>query len=254
VLVGLFFIAIVVFGILATIWVTWQKFHKRAVPSALVAAAFLALPYAHYAYSRADVSHLAKSIFPLLIGCLVLLATKPARIKWPLALVLCGSSLLVMVHFHPAWQCRANKQCVNIVISDTEVSVDARTASEIALLKKLVAKHAPDGQSFITTPFWPGAYPLFERKSPMWEIYALFSRSESFQQLEIERIKVANPGFILIFDFPLDGREELRFRNTHALIHRYILDNFEMLPDSPNLAYQIYTVKKTTPLEHSGFR
>ncbi|MCC2681227.1 MAG: hypothetical protein K0S36_791 [Nitrosospira multiformis] len=254
VLVGLFFIAIVVFGILATIWVTWQKFHKRAVPSALVAAAFLALPYAHYAYSRADVSHLAKSIFPLLIGCLVLLATKPARIKWPLALVLCGSSLLVMVHFHPAWQCRANKQCVNIVISDTEVSVDARTASEIALLKKLVAKHAPDGQSFITTPFWPGAYPLFERKSPMWEIYALFSRSESFQQLEIERIKVANPGFILIFDFPLDGREELRFRNTHALIHRYILDNFEMLPDSPNLAYQIYTVKKTTPSEHSGFR
>jgi hypothetical protein len=82
------------------------------------------------------------------------------------------------------------------------------------------------------------------QKSPMWEIYALFPRSESFQQLEIEGIKAANPGFILIFDFPLDGREELRFRNTHALIHQYISDNVKLLPDSPNPAYQIYTIKR----------
>ena len=74
----------------------------------------------------------------------------------------------------------------------------------------------------------------------MWEIYALFPRSEGFQQMEIERIKAANPGFVLIFDFPLDGREALRFRNTHPLIHQYILDNFELLPNSPNPAYQIY--------------
>ena len=243
VLVGLFFIAIVVFGILAIAWVIRQKFHKSGVPPALVAAAFLALPYAHYAYSRADVSHLAKSIFPLLVGCLVLLATQPARTKWPLAFVLCGASLWVM-HIHPGWQCRASKQCVNIEISGSELSVNTHTASEIALLRKLAAEYAPNGQNFIATPFWPGAYPLLERKSPMWEIYALFPRSESFQQLEVERIKAANPGFILIFDFPLDGREELRFRNTHALIHQYILDNFELLPESPNPAYQIYTLKR----------
>lgn len=245
VLVGLFFIAMIVFGILAIAWVTWQKFHKRDVSSTLVAAAFLALPYAHYAYSRADVSHLAKSIFPLLVGCLVLLATQPARIKWPLALMLCGAGLWVMMHFHPGWQCRASKQCVNIEISGSELSIDAGTASEIALLRKLAAQYAPNGQSFIAAPFWPGAYPLLERKAPMRDIYALFPRSEDYQQLEIERIKAANPGFILIFDFPLDGREELRFRNTHALVHQYISDNFELLPDSPDPAYQIYTTKRT---------
>lgn len=78
----------------------------------------------------------------------------------------------------------------------------------------------------------------------MWEIYALFPRSEGFQQLEIERIKAANPGFILIFDLALDGRDELRFRNTHAFIYQYVLDNFKLLPDSPNPAYQIYTIKR----------
>ena len=81
----------------------------------------------------------------------------------------------------------------------------------------------------------------------MWEIYAIFPRSEGFQRMEIERIKAANPGFVLIFDFPLDGRDELRFRNTHPLIHQYILDNFELLPDSPNPAYQIYKPGRALP-------
>ena len=245
VLVGLFFIAMVVFGILAIAWVTWQKFHKRAVLPTLVAAAFLALPYAHYAYSRADVSHLAKSIFPLLVGCLVWLATQPARSKWPLALLLCGASVWVTHVSHPGWQCRASKQCVNIEISGSNLSVDPGTASDIGLLRKLADEYAPNSQNFIAAPFWPGAYPLLGRKSPMWEIYALFPRSEGFQQLEIERIKAANPGLILIFDLALDGRDELRFRNTHPLIHQYILNNFELLPDSSNPAYQIYTIKRT---------
>jgi hypothetical protein len=61
----------------------------------------------------------------------------------------------------------------------------------------------------------------------MWEIYALFPQRDEFQQREIERIKLANPGFILVLDIALDGRDELRFRNTHPLIERFIQDNFD---------------------------
>lgn len=243
VLVGLFFIATIVFGVLSIVWVFWQKFQNKPVSPALVAASFLALPYAHYAYSRADVGHLALGIFPLLVGCLVLLATLPAKIKWPLALTLCTASLWVSHVFHPGWQCHINKQCVNVEISGNHLQVDPGTASDIALLRNLSNQYAPEGRSFIATPFWPGAYALLERKSPMWEIYALLPRSQAFEQAEIERIKIAKPGFALVFDLPLDGRDELRFRNTHPLIHQYILDNFERLPDSPHPAYQIYKAK-----------
>ncbi|MEO6564286.1 MAG: hypothetical protein ABIN99_14790 [Nitrosospira sp.] len=238
--IGLLFIAMVVFGIFAIAWSIWQKFHKKTVSPTLIAAAFLALPYAHYSYSRADIGHLALGIFPFLVGCLVWLATQPSKVKWSLALVLCLTSVWVMHVFHPGWQCRASKQCENIEVSGSNLDIDPGTASDIGLLRKLADEYAPNSRSFIAAPFWPGAYPLLGRKSPMWEIYAIFPRSEGFQQTEIERIKTANPGFVLIFDFPLDGREALRFRNTHPLIHQYILDNFELLPDSPNPAYQIY--------------
>ena len=77
----------------------------------------------------------------------------------------------------------------------------------------------------------------------MWELYALFPRTPVFERAEISRIKEANPGFALVFDMPLDGRDELRFRNTHPLIHQYILDNFEPLSKLSNPAYQIYKKK-----------
>ncbi|MHC8412216.1 hypothetical protein ACYZTR_19465 [Pseudomonas sp. Hz4] len=242
-LIGVFFIATIVFGALSILWVLLQRFQSKKVSPALVAASFLALPYSHYAYSRADVGHLAQGIFPLLVGCLVLLATQPAKIKWPLALMFCTASLWVSLVFHPGWQCHINKQCVNVEISGSNLQVDPATESAIGLLRSLANQYAQDGQHFIVTPFWPGAYALLERKSPMWEIYALFPRPQAFEQAEIKRIKAEKPGFALVLDLPLDGREDLRFRNTHPLIHQYILDNFDPLPYSPNSNYQIFKAK-----------
>lgn len=243
VLVGLFFIATITFGVLTIIWITLQRIHSKHVSPALVAASFLVLPYAHFAYSRADVGHLAQGIFPLLVGCLVLLSTQEPKIKWPLALMLCTASLWVSLELQPGWQCHNNQQCVNVEISGNNLLVDPGTANDVGLLRKLADQYAPKGQSFIATPFWPGAFALLERKSPMWELYALFPRSQAFEQAEIERIKTAKPGFAFVLDLPLDGRDELRYRYTHPLIHQYILNNFEQLPNSPNPAYHVYKVK-----------
>ena len=63
VLVGLFFIATIVFGVLSIGWVLLHRFQNKQDSPALVAAAFLAPPISHYAYSRADVGHLAPGYF-----------------------------------------------------------------------------------------------------------------------------------------------------------------------------------------------
>jgi len=243
ILIGLFFIGTLVFGGLSLAWVVHRKFRKEAVSPVLVASAFLSLPYAHYAFSRADVGHLAHGVFPLLVGSFVLLSLSAARLKWPLALVLCGSSLWVMHIFHPGWYCLASKQCVSVEISGSQLKVDPGTANDVALLRKLAEEFAPNGRSFVATPFWPGAYALLERRSPTWEVYALFSRSETFENREIARIQASNPGFVFVFDLPLDGREELRFRNTHPLIYKFIMENFDPIDVSQNPAYQIFKAR-----------
>lgn len=244
VLLGLFFLGTAVFGPVAILWVVLQRLREKKVPPAFVAASFLALPYAHFAFSRPDVGHLAQGIFPLLVGCLVVLSTSEGRTKWPFAIALCAGSLWVMHVVHPGWQCRPSSQCVNVEISGSNLQVDPATANDIALLRQLADQYAPHGQSFIATPFWPGAYSLLDRQSPVWEIYMLFPRSERFEEKEIERINASRPGFAFIVDLPLDGRDELRFRNTHPLTYQYILDNFEPVPYSPNPAYQIYKTRR----------
>lgn len=244
VLIGFFFIGTLLFGGLAIVWVVHQRLREKPVPSTLVAAAFLALPYAHYAFSRADVGHLAQGIFPLLVGCLVILSATQARVKWLLAASLCAASIWVMHVFHPGWQCMTSETCVNVEVAGSNLEIPPDTANEIALLRQLAEQFAPNGQNFIATPFWPGAYALLERRSPMWEIYALFPRSEAFERKELERIKASKPGFAFIFDLPLDGRDELRFKNTHPLIHQYIVNSFEPVRNSDNPAYQIYKARE----------
>jgi hypothetical protein len=47
----------------------------------MVSCALLSLPYAHFAFSRPDIGHLAQGIFPLLIGCFVAIRDLRAALK-----------------------------------------------------------------------------------------------------------------------------------------------------------------------------
>lgn len=243
-LYSLFFIAIPYFGVRSTARIIWRKFQEKSSSPTLVAASFLALPYAHYAYSRADIVHLAMGIFPFLIGCLVVLARQPARIKWPVTLLLCSASLCVTFNYHSGWQCRYAMQCVKTEISGSQIDVDAYTAGEIRLIRNLASQYSPDGQNFLFTPSWPGAYAILDRKSPVEEIYAMTHRSPAFEQAEISRLKTAKLSFAFVLDFPLDGRDELRYPNTHPLTYQYIRDNFVLISKPSDSNQQFYVAKK----------
>ncbi len=69
-LLGGFFVAVGLFAVLGPAYVILTKLTRANATFA--AAAFLAVPYAHLAFSRADLAHLAQGIFPLLIGLMVL--------------------------------------------------------------------------------------------------------------------------------------------------------------------------------------
>lgn len=240
-LVGCFFIGIVVFGVISILWIIWCRWRKKFISPVWMAASFLALPYAHYSYSRAAVGHLAMGIFPFLIGSLVFFTTQSPKIKWSSICILCVSSFWVMYVVQPGWSCYVN-QCVRVNIAGDTLKVQPDIVNVITQLKQVTEQYAK-GQNILITPYWPGAYSLLSRKSPIWEIYALFPRSSAFQKAEIKRIEEANPALVWVFDLALDEREELRFSNTHSTVYQYIVDNYERVPNILNPAYEIYKKK-----------
>lgn len=240
-LIGLFFLAVPIFGLFLVAGVIWRRIKVLDTPPALVAAAFLSLPYAHYVFARADAEHLSLGIFPLLIGLMVIAANSALWVKWLLATTLLMASYGGLYVNQPAWVCSDKNRCVPVEISGSTIWMDPATASSVKMLRQLADQYAPNGRPFVVVPFWPGAYALLGQKSPIWDIYALFPRSNDFEKEEIERIKAAKPGFVLIWNVTQDGHDELRFKNTHPLINRYIMDNFSPVPYTQKPEFQIYT-------------
>jgi hypothetical protein len=243
-LVGVFFVAILVFGVLGVACIIQKSLRQKSIAPELVSCILLSLPYAHFAFSRADIAHLSQGAFPLLVGCFVAMRNLRASLKWPFALLLTTASLFIMLPQQPGWSCRFEYDCIETDIAGDKLDVAVGGATNLRILKELVGTYAPDGRSFVAMPSSPGIYALFSRKSPIWETFALFPRSEAFQREEIENIRKANPGFVLVLDHPLDGNEDLRFRNTHPLVDQFFRDHFDRLPESnPPLGYQMYKSK-----------
>ncbi|MDH0748968.1 hypothetical protein N5D61_21805 [Pseudomonas sp. GD03842] len=248
-LIGLCFMALIGFGVGSLVWIFRAGSQRKAVPPEWVAVACAALPYSHYAFARADLGHLAQAIYPLLVGVLIALAaSEKIWIRVSLAALTAMVSVFILAGWQPGILARTQAGWKTINVSGTALLVDPSTSEAVELLRDLTHRYSPDGRPVLVLPFWPGAYPLLNRKAPLWEIYALSPRSEEFQRNEIEEIKKANPGFALVFDMAMDGREELRYSNSHRLIDEYIRANFERIQDSPNAAYLIYKAKAANPL------
>ncbi|SFG21020.1 hypothetical protein SAMN05518865_109203 [Duganella sp. CF458] len=239
-LIGLFFVGMLAYGLLSIAWVVWRKWRNQFVEPVCVATAFLALPYAQYALSRADIGHLAQNIFPLMIGCMALLATQARKVKWPAAALLCMSSIWVIFVYHPGWQARNSGQWTKLDLSSDRLLVDPDTVNNVAMLRSLAVRYVPDGRALAAMPLWPGAYATLGRKAPVWDIYPLFPRSARVEQGEIERMKQARTSMVFILDVALDGRDELRYQHTHPLTYRYLQNDFTRIDGGPNPAYQVY--------------
>jgi hypothetical protein len=105
------------------------------------------------------------------------------------------------------------------------------------MLSALESRFGSPQSTFYAAPFWPGAYPYLGKTAPVWETYALFARKPAFEDAEIARLSRADCAFVVIADTMLDGRDDLRFVNTHPRTMQYVKDHFDEvdMPDSPGL-------------------
>jgi hypothetical protein len=232
ILVGLFFVVILTFALLP-VPLFIQRWRQKTPPISykLLACAFMAGPYAHYAFSRADFSHLCQGIQPLLIAIMLILSYLVGVKKLAASLIILLITLITTLPHQPISKCSGSK-CQEINVLGDSIKVPIKTTAIISLLSELERKHGSPTQPFMVAPFWPGAYAIFNKKSPMLNIYPILPISAATQSRETERLISANISFSVISDFPLDGRDSLRFQNTYPLIRDYLRANFVQV-DSP---------------------
>ncbi|HKE40819.1 MAG TPA: hypothetical protein VKG21_13350 [Casimicrobiaceae bacterium] len=211
-------------------WAMRQPVEEIGIHSVALASTFLALPYAHYAFSRADLGHITLAAFPalLLLLAMVFRLSRFGRLLATSTLVVV--SAVILAPAQPGWQAWRSGNWQQVAVARDTLLLEPGLGSVINLLRALADRYAPDDSVVLVTPYWPGAYPILSRKAPVWEIYAVWPRGDRFQAREIERLDAAVPRLVVITDVALDGREELRFHNTHPLLDRYIRENFEPVP------------------------
>lgn len=93
-----------------------------------------------------------------------------------------------------------------------------------------VAELAGPGERVFVAPHWPAAYSILGQKTPTWESYFMFARPELVQEQEAQRLAADPPKVAIIRNHPMDGREELRFKNTNPLLWKYISENYRAYP------------------------
>ncbi len=234
---GLFFLLLPVFCVLVGMYLIWAKRPLQTV-APLIACFFAEVTYLQYAFSRADLGHLAFAIHPLLIGLLALpMLYQPSiskKIFNSLLVVLCSLSLLTVGKVHPVYRklIQPQENFVLFNLRGENLWIDTYTAKLIQTVIQINTELVSPEESFVIAPHWPAFYPILQRKSPWWDTYLAWRISEPEARKMISDLQTHRVNWILLGDVALDGRDDLRFRNTHRLVWEYIIENFQLVPIS----------------------
>ena len=87
----------------------------------------------------------------------------------------------------------------------------------------------PEEPLFVA-PVLPGLYPTLGRRSPVYNTYPVYPETDEGQSRVIAELEAAGVRCALLVDFALDGREELRYRNTHPRVWQFHETEFDPVP------------------------
>lgn len=237
---GVYFIALVVVPVIAVLLLLRKPLAQfRPVDKLILCAAFAGIAYAHYAYSRADLTHLALSIVPVLL--ILLSAVMHSRMKILTCLVVSATSLLALAP-HKPYLTRAllNKPLTTISVTGSEIHVLPGIDAYLRDVDQILDTTPGARQNFLAVPNAPTLHAIYRQKMPLWEIYALWPRSAEFEAKEVARLQKAAPRLVFMSNHALDQRPELRYSNTHPVVYAWITRHY--IADPTPMAYQSWQV------------
>jgi hypothetical protein len=233
--IGCFFVALPAFLALALARSLALGRAGLAAHPVLLAAACVAAPYAHHAFSRADVVHLSGAAPVLVIGLLALGGSfqgELARWRGLLAPALLLASLLATL----LWTTTAIEVArvpgafETVDVGGATMRVSRRDAAVLSGARKLAGELARPEEPVFFAPNQPGLYPFTGRLSPTRQIYFFYPATPEEDRRLREELESAGVRWAMIRDYALDGRDELRFVRTHPITAGYLREHFRPVP------------------------
>jgi hypothetical protein len=200
-----------------------------------LAAACVTLPYSHYVFSRPDIVHLAHAGAALTLGLVALGFTLPgkwSRAGWmALPAVLAASLFSNFPQYGMYLELSAAPHSLAAVdVGGRRMVSDVYRAVVIQNARDLATRLAQPGEPILFVPNLPALYPLTGRLSPTKQIYLIIPATPAEDRALVHEIDAAKVQWVMMFDYALDGRDDLRFRNTNPQVFQYFVHNFKPFP------------------------
>jgi len=232
---GCFYLAVPIFLLVAAV-ILVARGRRFALQHASFLAAFaVALPYAHYTFSRADYVHLAHSVPALVIGIVTLAGlARHSRAQWHVHAVrfilLCSVPALALhAQFIPS-SISGQEPLVRCAVRGQEMKVPQTTAAILNIAHTLTHTLARSDEEVAFLPHWPGLYPATNRFSPFKQIYFIRPASRAEEAALLDTLEKRRVNWLLLQDKALDERDDLRFRHTHPRTFQYLRTHFASVP------------------------
>jgi hypothetical protein len=209
----------------------------------------VSLPYSHFVFSRPDIVHLSHGAPTAALGMLALASTfsGPAkRIKYALAPVLLAASLLAnLFQFGISLRLFSSPaQLFEMEVRGDRMVVPRRHAQVLESARHVAEDLAKPNEPILFMPHFPTLYSVTQRRSPTSQIYFVFPPDDlKF----LDEIKKAGVQWVFFQDYALDGREDLRFRNTNPRVIKYFAEEFARVPIDTLPADMIVLHRRSAP-------
>ncbi len=226
--IGLGFVFLIAFLVIGVLLLVSGRFIINNNWKALFAAAtFSAIPYAHYAFSRADLAHLTLGIMPATIGVLAIAGVMKGRQPNVLAGLILAMSIMTVPKGLILHRLFDLPHLLTDVGGD-DLWVDQPMADRLSNLLPPLAEVGRNNGNFLAVPDMPGLHAVMRNRMPIWEIYALFPVSQEFESREIAGIESMRPDLIIVSNHALDGRPDLRYSSTHPITYDWITTHYAL--------------------------
>lgn len=245
---NVFFTIAPLFYLAFVIHILLLKQGEIAAKRLLIASIFIGIPYLHYSHLRPDAFYIGMGIQPLLVGIVSIPFVYNINRKRAVSSALIFFLLLLSI-FGAGYEHPFVKKALahDDAFISTEVAGDIIwMRKDMALLlnniKRIVSQRVGTDEEIVILPHWPTAYGVLQRKSPVWDIIAMFPATVENQNIMINTMESEKVNWAILCDFRLFSKEEFRFKYARKVVWQYFQDNFEEVEE--------YGIGDNCPLLH----